>query len=128
MLAISRMSASLLHSAERELAVAHAARQSFGVTRSRVLAVGGDELGQGGEQTRLSQAIAVDSVEACFGPGLGEISQRRPSLLGVVGPRRDSRTRTRPDAHDRPSPRSAPKYRAKLARGREEQSPHLPKG
>src|SRR5262245_44952154 len=91
-----------MHSADRELAVADAVRQALGVACRGILAVGGDELGERGEQAGLREAIAVDSIETRLGPGLSQIAEGRPSLLRMILPRRESRTRTRPGAHDRP--------------------------
>src|SRR5581483_2815235 len=74
----------LLRQRQREFAVADAHREAFGEFRHRILAIGGDELGECGEQARLRQAIAVDTVMARFGPRLVQIGERRLLLL-VIG-------------------------------------------
>ena len=59
---------------EREFAVADARTEPFGESGGDFLTVGGDEFGQGGEQAGLRQAIAVDAVEAGFGPSLMQVA------------------------------------------------------
>src|SRR5262249_56778840 len=49
---------------EGEFAVADAPGKALGETRRRLLAVGRDEFGKGGEQARLRQAVPVDTVDA----------------------------------------------------------------
>ena len=71
---------------EREFAVADARAETFGERGGGVLAIGGDEFGERGEQAGLRQAIAVDAVEARFRPGLLQIAERHALLL-VVGHR-----------------------------------------
>ena len=51
---------------KREFAVADAHGKALGETRRRLLAVGRHELGEGGEQASLGQAIAVDPVDAAL--------------------------------------------------------------
>src|SRR5215813_3243836 len=68
---------------DREFSIADAQRQSLGKTRGRFLSVGGDEFSEGGEQASLCQAIAVDPIEARFGPGLSQIAQRCALVLVV---------------------------------------------
>ncbi|SRR5579885_1917830 len=85
---------------QREFAVADARGKALGEGRRGVLAVGGDEFGERGEQTGLRQAIAVDAVEPGFGPGFLQIAERDPLLL-VVGRRiaRDEWTPAGIDCH-----------------------------
>lgn len=66
---------------EREFAVADAQAEALGEGGGRILAIGGDEFGKGGEQTGLRQAVAVDAVEARFGPGFLQIAQGHALLL-----------------------------------------------
>src|ERR1700712_489724 len=66
---------------EGELAVADAHRQALGELRGRVLAVGCHELGEGGEQAGLRQAIAIDAVDARLRPGLVQIAERDALLF-----------------------------------------------
>src|SRR5262249_44408705 len=68
---------------EGEFAVADAPGKTLGETRRRLLAVGRDEFGKGGEQARLRQAVPIDTVEARFGPGCVEVAERSPFLLMV---------------------------------------------
>ena len=68
---------------EREFAVADAGAEAFGEGGRRFLAIGGDEFGQRGEQAGLRQAIAVDAVEARFGPGFLQVAERHALLLVV---------------------------------------------
>src|SRR6185369_10413120 len=70
-----------------EFAVADPAGKALDEFRYRVLAIGADELGKGGKQAGLRQAVAVDAVVARFGPGLVEIAQCGLFLL-VGGQRR----------------------------------------
>src|SRR5438128_1749356 len=86
---------------EREFAVADAGGQVFRIARRRVLAVGGDELGERGEQRGLRQAVLVDAIEARLGPSLPQIAQRAPFLL-VIGRRLETR-RTHPHHRRAPS-------------------------
>ena len=69
---------------EREFAVADALAETFGEFGGRFLAIGADEFGERGEQAGLRQAIAVDAVEARFGPGFLQIAERHV-LLFVIG-------------------------------------------
>src|SRR5262249_40452109 len=64
-----RRAALLACELDREFAVADAPRQAFGITGSGFLAVGGNQLAEGGEQADLRHAVAVDPIEACLGPG-----------------------------------------------------------
>ncbi len=68
---------------EREFAVADARAEPFGESGGGFLAIGGDEFGEGGEQAGLRQAIAVDAVEARFGPRFVKIAQRHAFLFVV---------------------------------------------
>jgi hypothetical protein len=70
---------------KREFAVADADSEAFRERGRRFLAVGVDELSKSGEQAGLRQAIAVDSIEARFGPGLLQIAERNTFLLAVAG-------------------------------------------
>ena len=49
-----------------------------------VFAVGGDQFGQCGEQARLCQAVAVDTVVTRLRPGFIEVAERG-LLLFVIG-------------------------------------------
>src|SRR5215472_12559505 len=89
----------LLRQRQRELAVAHASRESFGEFRDRVLAIGADQLGEGRKQARLGEAIAVDALMARFGPGFVEIAERSLLLL-VVGERVAGEGKGREGAHE----------------------------
>src|SRR5262245_62436139 len=73
----------LLRHGKGEFAVADAPGKTLGETRRRLLAVGRDEFGKGGEQARLRQAVPVDTVDARFGPGRVEVAERSPFLLMV---------------------------------------------
>src|SRR5665647_555613 len=68
---------------EREFAVADAGAEPFGESGGRVLAIGGDEFGEGCEQAGLRQAVAVDAVELGFGPGFMQVAQSYALLLVV---------------------------------------------
>src|SRR5919199_2410945 len=114
-----------MQSAERELAVADAAGKAFGIAGGGILAIGRDELGERGEQAGLRQAIAVDAIEASFGPGLGQIAESRPLFFRMIRSRRDRRTRTRPGTHDRPHSASRHTFMLTLARANAERSRHL---
>src|SRR4051812_26037373 len=76
----------LFRQRQRELAVADAAGEAFDEFRHRVLAVGADQLGKGGEQARLRETIAIDAVMPGFRPGFVEIAERG-LLLFVIGQR-----------------------------------------
>src|SRR5947207_8978830 len=91
---------------ERELAVADAPGKSFRKRRGRIFAVGGYELGEGGEQARMGQKIVLDPVEARLGPGFPQIGERDLLLL-MLRDRREGRHRTRHRSHcETPSRRS----------------------
>src|SRR5262245_31991250 len=68
---------------EREFAVADAQRKAFREARGSFLAVGGDELGKGGEQACLRQAVSVDAVDARLDPRGFQIAERGPFLFMV---------------------------------------------
>src|SRR5262249_57369343 len=66
---------------EGEFAVADAHGEALGETRRRLLAVGRDEFGKGGEQASLRQAIPVNAGDRRSGPrraGVAEASPFRP--------------------------------------------------
>src|SRR6185312_15660052 len=77
---------SLLLECDREFAVADARDETFDEFCHGVFAVGADQLSESGEQAGLCEAIAIDAVVPCFGPGLVEIAERGPLLL-VIGQR-----------------------------------------
>src|ERR1700730_14625533 len=66
---------------EGEFAVADAEREALGKVCGRFLAVGRDKFGEGREQARLRQAVAVDAVDARLGPGVVQIAERHSLLL-----------------------------------------------
>ena len=68
---------------EREFAVADALGEAFREARGGFLAIGRDEFGERGEQAGLRQAVAVDTLDSGFGPGLVQIAERSPLLLMV---------------------------------------------
>src|ERR1700732_2106642 len=70
----------------RELAIADAVGEAFGIGRDRVFAVGSDQFGEGGEQACLCQAVAIDAVVPRLGPGLVEIAEGG-LLLFLIGQR-----------------------------------------
>lgn len=69
---------------EREFAVADTRGKPFGESCGGFLAISGDEFGDGGEQAGLREAVAVDAIEAGFGPGFLQITQSH-TFLFVVG-------------------------------------------
>ena len=52
-------------------------------SRGGFLAIGRYQFGKGGEQTGLRQAVAVDALDARFGPRLVQIAERSAFLLVV---------------------------------------------
>src|SRR5690349_195366 len=68
----------------RELAIADARRQSFGVFRRRILAIGRDEFAERAEQGGLRQTGAVNAFEPRLAPGLEQIAQRNLLLLMIA--------------------------------------------
>src|SRR5690606_18116771 len=58
--------------------------QVFGEMGRGLLAVSGHELGECREQARLRQAIEIDAVEPCFGPGLLKIAQGSLLLFEIA--------------------------------------------
>ena len=68
---------------DREFAIADSLGQAVGVRRRGVLAVGGDQFGEGGEQAGHRHAVVVDAVEPSFRPGLADITERGHLLLAL---------------------------------------------
>ena len=71
----------LLDAGKGELAVAHALGQTLGEARHRFFAISRDEFLEGGEESGIRHAIAVDAVEDRLFPGLQKIVERRPASV-----------------------------------------------
>jgi hypothetical protein len=68
---------------EGEFAVADAPGKTFRIFRGGFFTIGGNEFGEGGKEAALRKAIAVDTIQAGFGPGFLQISERNPLLLMI---------------------------------------------
>ena len=81
----------LLHGAvERELESHDLGREGLGEPGHRFLAIGLDQVGEGPEQGGMGENLGIDALGRRAFPGLGQIGERQPLLLGdlaVVGVR-----------------------------------------
>src|SRR5882757_11076 len=106
----------LRHASQRKLAAAHALGELLGEIGDLLLAIGGDELLECGEQRGVGDTGPIDAVEDGVLPGLQKMVERRVALIfggdallqGIDTvkhepiPRRNSR-RGPPDRTARPS-------------------------